>query len=316
MGICNTAYDTSIGVSINTKPIINNLKESFIKDMIYEKNLGYDISPNYKLCFVDGSDSSEEFIPQIVHPIVVRDNSNKGENNFICSDIRLFVTSKQFEADGISPKVRNYSEYNLMVDRALLQLLWLDGNVTNLQNNFEFAGVVFANWLTEVIARRFALNGRDQLMLTVLAFIYYQSLFYDENDQSDDIIEYSYIKLINQLRIPREIIDFVVSRELRFTDIHSFIKTVSEVLENVRLREFNFGLLVTLISNSWFGVNADRMLAVCLEHPPTWIALIGNAMSYKGMKSMTIMKVIDKVAKRGAGDVFVNSYKNTLSFKR
>ena len=37
---------------------------------------------------------------------------------------------------------------------------------------------------------------------------------------------------------------------------------------------------------------------------------------YKGMKSMTIMKVIDKVAKRGAGDVFVNSYKNTLSFKR
>lgn len=315
MSIFKTAYDTTIGSSENTKEICLKLKEAFITDMIYEKNLGYDLSPNYKLCFVDGSDTSEEYIPQIVHPLLF-EHSTKSSNKFICTDIRMFVNPRQFEAGSVIPAVKNYGEFNLAVDKAALQLMWLDGLISPLRDDLDFGGVVFANWLTDVIAKRFALDGRDQLMLTVVSFLYYQSLFINSAELTNEARETSYIKLTSALRIPREIVEYVMSKDnLSFLDVTDYCNTVRMVLENIRLKDFNLGVLVTLIGNSWFGVNANKTLAVAIEHPPTWLAVIGLASNYKGYKNTTIAKTIEKVNKRGGLQEFTSAYNNILSFK-
>ena len=99
-------------------------------------------------------------------------------------------------------------------------------------------------------------------------------------------------------------------------NITEFCSTVQNVLENVRLKDFSMGMLVTLIGNSWFGVNANKILAIALEHPPTWLAVMGSAINYKGYKNTTIAKTIDKVNKRGVGNQFITAYKNILHFKR
>lgn len=312
MAIFKTAYDTTIGSSENLKDINLKLKESFITDMIYEKNLGYDISPNYKLCFIDGSDHSEEYIPQIVHPLLFEHASNK----FICTDIRLFVNPRQFEPGSVIPHVKNYSEFNLSVDKAALLTMWLDGYIEPMKTDLDFGGVIFANWMSDTIAKRFALDGRDQLLLMAVSFIYYQTLFTNDVKPSDELKESAYIKLTSLMKLPREIIEFVLTKELSFADINDFCYTVKLVLENIRLKDFNLGILVTLISNSWFGVNAGKTLSVALEHPPTWLALIGVVLNYKGYKNTAIAKTIERVSKRGGADQFMNAYKNILSFKR
>lgn len=316
MSIFKTSYDTTIGKLENTKNIASKIEEAFIRDMIYEKNLNYDISPNYKLCFIDGSDTSEEAIPQIVHPLLITHTTNKGNNSYLCTDIRLFVNPRQFEADNIRPKVKNFGEFNIAVDKALLTLMWLDENIDIMKNDMNFAGNVYATWITDLISKRFALGGRDQLCLTVLAYLYYQSLFTINPKITDEDKEVAYIKLVSQLKIPKEIIEYVFNKgEMFFTNINSFCEIVKDTLENVRLKDFNVGILATLVGMSWFGVNAGKILTVALEHPPTWIAMVGNIYSYKGYKNTNICKTIEKVNKKGYGEEFISSYRNLLKFK-
>lgn len=310
-----TSYDTTIGSSENLKEISSKIREAFIRDVIYEKNYNYDISPNYKLCFIDGSDTSEEEIPQIIHPVLEEFTNNGKTYKFICTDMRLFVNPTQFEETGL-PHIKNYGEFNLHLDRAFFQLLWLDGYQDSLANDLDFAATVFSYWITDLISNRFALGGRDQLMLNALAFIYYNMLFIDGQVLPDNLKEVCYVKLTGNMRIPREIIEFVLSKDLILGNITEFCSTVQNVLENVRLKDFSMGMLVTLIGNSWFGVNANKILAIALEHPPTWLAVMGSAINYKGYKNTTIAKTIDKVNKRGVGNQFITAYKNILHFKR
>lgn len=312
MAIYLTAYDTTIGSSENTNNIKLTLKEAFISDMIYEKNLNIISSENFRLCFITGSDRSEENIPQIIYPILYEHSVNNNLTNFLCSDLRLFVNPREFDAYSNNPKVKNISEYNLIVDRAILTSMWLDGKQDKILADFDFGGTVYASWLTDVVAKRYALDGRDQLMFTILAYTFYVMLFIEDTTVTNDIKEMCSIKLLNKLRIPRQLIDEVYANEMSLIDIHSFCETVKSILKNIRLDYLNLGIFVTLIGNSWYGVNHEKILSVAVEHPPTWLSLLYGAMNDRGFRNTAISKTAERLNKRGEGSTFLNNYKSLV----
>lgn len=92
------------------------------------------------------------------------------------------------------------------------------------------------------------------------------------------------------------------------TGIKDFCAQVKEITENNRLQAFEEGILVNLLIASWFGTNAREMIAVALEHPPTWIALVYAAFTEKSYKNT----VISKIAYRYLGSKGENDFVRSL----
>jgi hypothetical protein len=86
-----------------------------------------------------------------------------------------------------------------------------------------------------------------------------------------------------------------------------------EITDSVRLKDFNAGVLFTLLGNTWFGANAKEMIAVATEHPPTWIAMLLSAFTERTFKNSQIAKILERNSFKKLSDDFVNSTLNLIS---
>jgi hypothetical protein len=66
--------------------------------------------------------------------------------------------------------------------------------------------------------------------------------------------------------------------------------------------------LLTIVRNSWFGTNAKDYIAVALEHPPTWMAIVYTAIVERTYKNSMIYRVAEKAGKRGGAEEFIKNY--------
>ena len=80
--------------------------------------------------------------------------------------------------------------------------------------------------------------------------------------------------------------------------IADYCTEVQRAVENVRMKDFNLAMLLTLIRNSWYGLNAKDILSVALEHPPTWIAVVFATIADRTYKSSALFKVVESQMKR------------------
>lgn len=303
MSIFNTSYDTTIGISMNTKSIEHAINESFIKDLTNNRHLDLITSENYKPVFIVGDLSSESNIPFFAHPLKME--NIKGEN-YICCDIRPFVKSDGNDWNTVS--VRNQTEYLFAKKRMMLNLAWVNDKVNQMKLNLNFAGTVFAAWLSETISKRFALDPKDYITLNIISHFYYQSLFYIEDQFEEEMLQKFAVHTIKATRQSSEFVFSVFDKIKRMRNISDYCENVRNILENIRLKDFNEGLLITMISNTWFGVNHKEILAVSLEHPPTWIAIVHSALFERTYKNSQIAKISDRYAKNNAGTEFLNNF--------
>jgi len=92
-------------------------------------------------------------------------------------------------------------------------------------------------------------------------------------------------------------------------DLTSNIKAV---VQNVRLNSFNLVGLLTLIKNSWFGERARVLLSVAIEHPPTWAAIVYEAVNERTFRNSLIAKIAERLGKRSGSEIYAQNYKDLL----
>ena len=63
---------------------------------------------------------------------------------------------------------------------------------------------------------------------------------------------------------------------------------------------------------SWFGSNAKEILAVALEHPPTWYAIVFSSLEERTYKNSMIARVAERFGKGGAWVDFKNAYSELI----
>lgn len=303
MSIFKDSYQTTVGSISVTKQIEHAIKEAIIKDNINNVNLDVNNKQEYKPIFITGAYSSENDIPLFTHPITI----NFKNVNYVCTDVRLYVT-KNAPIDEINSSVKNRTEFNFAKSRGILNLVWLNNGVNSIKNSLGFAGIVFSAWLSETISKTYALDFKDQTVLAIVTSLYYQSLFIDGSELDDDTKQRLAVHTIKATKAPAQMVFEVFDKIKSFSSIEDYCSTVKEVLENVRMKDFNLAMLLTIVRNSWYGTNSKEIISVALEHPPTWCAIVYTALNERTFKNSMIYRIAERFGKRGASDEFVDSY--------
>lgn len=309
--IYKTAYDTTIGKAFLMAKTIRAIQESAIRDGSSHRVYGLLNETSVKDSkltpwFVVGAVSSEAEIPFFNHPLLV-EVQNK-EEKLLCVDIRPFASyNLNHINDDDAIRVRNRIGLNLEKLRLALNLIWLESRPSILRE-FSFVPMaIFSNWISESIARRFGLSPKDQMVIAIISCYYYYSLFTDHADISDDDKIRLTASIMKITRAPIALIEEVFTNINPMNSIKDFSKTIRVIVENVRLENFDEGVLTNLVISSWFGVEAKQLISVSLEHPPTWISLVYSAFTEKSFKNTAISKIAQRyLGSKGEND-FVRS---------
>ena len=237
------------------------------------------------------SDSEKEIIP-INHPLF------SPIHKWGCLDLRNQVTVNPATRDY---EVKNESEYRLSLLRYALSLSWYADNQSSLYS-LELAHFTFATLISDNLSSKFGLDLGDKVMLRTLAAIYYVKLFSNETDSDEkDKLK---IRTKKDLLVP-EIIDEIYELVPNMRTIDDFCEACYTVTKNVRLKGLDYTVLSNIMSSNWLGGNGKELILLCLEHPPTWIAMVYSSLTQRSFKRSYVTTVVEKQAKRGKDVEFI-----------
>lgn len=245
-------------------------------------------------------------IPNFSHPIVFDNKNNVNDDArkyFSVVDIRPFGRA------GVNGyEVKNSTEYNLTILRGRLNSVWVNRNTSLLRDISAMPIGVYASWISESVSRRFALDPREQMNLAILSAIFYNSCFTDEDKELDEREKQRLTVLISKsCRVRAEDIFPIIDQVSVIKDINHFCQIASDVVESVRLKELNTGVLFSILGGTWFGTNAKEMIAAAVEHPPTWLAVLFAAFSERTFKNSGITRIVERSSFRDAGKDFTKA---------
>lgn len=317
MTINRTAYDTTFGLAL--KPMlaktIHAIKESVIKDNLnlYQENIVNEDVPAF---VVKGRYQSEDNIPFFSHPLEIelRDMATKQDRPHIVTDVRQLVTKQFNRGDGLESdfRIRNYADYMFNISRTTMNTLWLSHPPAMLRDMSHIPCAMYAAWIAEAVARRYALNPAETLGISIIAAIYYQSQF-TKNDwfEEDELPKVAQAVARATNARAQQVFDYLDKIE-SMTSVGDMCRACHAILENPRLQDFNEAILITIVGNTIFMTNNKEVAAVALEHPPTWIVLSFYSFTERSYKNSTIAKIATRyLGHKGESD-FVKAFTSVL----
>jgi len=270
-----------------TTKLINSPNTEVVKEIVNSFIRGELIShaSNKDLLLVKKSNTK---IPLFSQPII-----------FDRSGINVVLDIRPFSSESRAGELIITAKEDMDV-HVLQALLTLDAAKHHGYGNFSiikpFSMKIFVNWILRKLSTNLALDHGAQIRLTMITAVYYLSLFRDE-ETTPDILSRDALMIYRTLRIPA----------LEVTDFMAEIPTMRNIVDYVNvLKEFGGSprfsvveplFLHNLFATSWFGFQSKETLAVALEHPPTFIAMIYKAMTERSFNRTDIGKILDSVGK-------------------
>lgn len=299
-------YDTRTLKLIRTGDTIKAINNYIVSDYVFTKDTdlvrlnGFSGGERYLRAIpLYGKSPLEKDIPVFGHPLL------SAEHNWIAVDLRQ-CTRINKEIGKV--EIRNVSEFTLAVNRFILSGIWAVGKSNSLYGN-PLPLLVYGDWMSMNITRVFGLGMGDQVRLFILSTMFYASLFTE--DFTEDDKEKLKLKLKKEV-YSEELIDEVLGKVDKLDSVDDFCRLCFEVTDNVRVKQLDYIGLTNILSNNWFGQNANELTLVSITHPPTWISLVYSAISDRGFRNSFISKISEARSKRGAGQEFTKEMGNLI----
>jgi hypothetical protein len=314
MPFYKTAYDTTAGqvMGLETKKLETAIKAGMITADQQDLPMGVRPVEAVRPWFILGNSNEEKEIPPFIHPYLIQ---NFKSQTYLVTDLRVFRGANQSylsQAEFVK-SIRNLSEYALAMNRSILGLLWLDESQrARIRAQFGFAGTVFGQMISQAVGRAYGLDLHDQVKLTTLGIYYYHLLFGAESRLEDMRREAAVVHIIKATKLSASDVYALIESLPDINSITDFCKVIPQTLGNIRLKDFNLTMLLTLVRNIWYGLHAKELIAAGLEHPPTWIAIVYATMTERSYRSSQLYKTIELAAKRGNGEEFRLNYQDLL----
>ncbi len=222
----------------------------------------------------------QDRIPSFLHPIYIE----RLKNIFV--DVRPYVGFDKFTQEVF---IKNQTGYKLTCLRGALNKIWVIEKPAYLRDISSFPMAAYVAWLSENIARRFALDGAAQYQLSILTAIFYNSHFTDDKDLSSTDKQHLASYLSRQLKLSGEDVYNVLEQYSVIHSIDEYCEAARVITGSVSLQQLNKGTLISVINNTFFGVNASENAAVAIEHPPTWMGILLDAIQNQAFYKKTII---------------------------
>lgn len=228
----------------------------------------------------------ETTIPSFGHPVRVDYN----DRTVFVGDTR--PSTRYDRASNFS--ISSPGDYQIWLHRLALQYPWEMISPTTIYNLGQFQTMIYSRWIGDNITRRFGLDVDAQLRVHAIAAYF----FYTSNDITDDeFYNETDIKniasMMSRYTLPKvDTLIEIMSEIPIMNSVNDLVRAISEHSGSVRLGSFNVATLYQIIGGSWFGSNAREIVAVAIEHPPTFAVLLYNALTNRTYKAAGLSQIV------------------------
>lgn len=306
MPIFNSPYDTTVLAGAVMNETIRSLKacaDTGSTEIFSFRQSEYDDPINIHT--IQGGTSTIDTIRYFNHPIMIVDGDIKDISNVeFFVDVRNFGRYDQKTDTFI---VRNKVEYKLMIMRAIINHLWLTRKKQIFRDMTYLPMKLFAGSISESIRRTYQLDPGAQIQIAVLCAYYYYGLFADTHEFTDYDKQRVISQVVQATSAPSTIIEDMISDLKIIDNIVDLCEVIKDKVNNVRLDDFNQGILIAAMSNIWNGTNAREIIPIAFEHPPTWLMIVYSCIDEATYTRSALGKLAHSYNKGDTANTFVSS---------
>jgi hypothetical protein len=305
-------YQTTLGKRTNTLKLSDALNVSLIQDNLLTSSLDVKKLGVIYPVFITPLQDSEEKIPLFTHPFYFQTRDGK---QVIATDMRMVMNGKIYNGSlsTLANSVRSKVEFDFARSRAILNMYWLEQDVESLKTRLWFSTAMFARTISDVLNRGFALDPRDQQIVSIVACYYYQSLFSDQTNYDEDTIQKWQIHTSKCTSADKDMIMEIFAKMPPMTSIQSMVDGLRIATENVRLNNLNLVNLLNLMRNIWLGINAKDIITIAVEHPPTWMAVVYAALNERTFRKTNIYQIAERIGRGSKAEDYLTQYNAVLA---
>lgn len=277
MTIRNTAYETTACNGFVLGKITHAIEDALVSS-------NYNTNKNNAAVKEINRTSTTTPVPAFFHPMVVNHDTKK----VVVVDVR---SAGKYDEATYQFKIRNQYEYDFISLYGELNNFWVNDNARLLCSVSHLPLSLYSRWMSENITRRFGLSPQDQLTIAILAAFFYLGQFGEEDSPDTRELQRLCGIISKAVYVNAETILGLIDGRPYIKDVKEFCEVLKEATGNVRLNELNHGVLMTILSNSWYGTNSKELVNVAIEFPPAWILLTYSSYVDRSYKNTGIAKM-------------------------
>lgn len=229
-------------------------------------------------------------IPEFAHPLATIDKALEKVNVYI--DARPFMDYNQYT--GVV-QTKSPHDFHILQQRAALEYHWRMQGIYSLRDISLVPVSAMASWISENITKRFALDATEQYRLTIFSAFYYYSLFEDDKEKSETQFTRMVAGMSRATKIDAsEYFNYLDGQDY-IRNISDFCERVGDFVGSVRLKDLNPAVLYTTLGGSWYGANGKEIIAISLEHPPTFMTMIYAGATEKLFRRSLLNKLVERL---------------------
>lgn len=296
-----TPYSTTIGSKFRLDRVMAKLQEA---DILKQLTV---LDPEMPwLVAVLGKESVE--IPTFNHPITMTD-PNRGTK--VVVDLRSYGRLLEILPDRV--RVAQYGGAALTINRAILQYEWRADTADEFVDASDMPIAVYSRWLADQLSRGLALDALQQQRLPVLFAYFYYAQFMADGELTPTMAQRLAPKIARTLRI-RDVTTVLQNIPSTLpTNVTQLVALLSSGEYGIRLESLSIGVFWQVTTSGMYGImNAAEVMAVAIEYPPTFLAIMHAALNDRGYNKTPLTNAAKPYDRNGAGKQFNQAFDGLL----
>lgn len=279
MAIFYSPYDTTIGSKFNTDRSQTAIRQSLGLNYPWMK-----INEANKTIFI----YPNSVVPTFSHPLTIE--TVKGLTYTIC-DLSSFIRERQ---EG-EYTVANKPLFSLQTIRTVLTADLINNGTRSIKSLSPNVVKTYVDLITSSLSMAFSLNNEEVLALRALSGWMYYSMLHSDLFSGELEFDALVAKLAREINIPSSFLYRYLDQEF-YKSVGDFLEKIKQKINNPAVQKINEGLFYTVIAknlnaNVWIGLEKQEILAMSVEHIPTFVATLVICLSEQVFKNAGLTKM-------------------------
>ena len=241
-------------------------------------------------------------VPPFAHPLPI----NTGKRLEYVIDVRPFTRLDSERNVVISSRL----DHKVSVERNIMQSRWYTEGCQAIFTLGNFQVKAFGMWIANALRLRFALDPEAVQRVQIAASYYYLCISDDTDSQVYD--EEAFFRIGQLLatiwHVSADQVMGYIGEPTVLQNVFDLINVLVRISDSKRLERFNQVELYQIIGGSWFGGgNPRELIAIAIEHPPTFVILIYNAMTEKGYQKSMLGQMLGRSDRDNVAKAFIHN---------
>ena len=279
MAIFYSPYETTIGSKFNTDRSQTAIRQSLGLNYPWMK-----INEANKTVFI----YPNPVVPTFSHPLTIE--TVKGLTYTFC-DLSSFIRERQ---EG-EYAVANKPLFSLQTIRTVLTADLINNGTRSIKSLSPNVVKTYVDLITYSLSMAFSLNNEEVLALRALSGWMYYSMLHNDPFAGELEFDALVAKLAREINIPSSFLYRYLDQEF-YKNVGDFLEKIRQKISNPAVQKINEGLFYTVIAknlnaNVWIGLEKQEILAMSVEHIPTFVATLVICLSEQVFKNAGLTKM-------------------------